>query len=439
MTATESDGTPSGFWRRLQNAGIEPDDSEELRLNKSLLMLATGLASVGIILWVAIYSILGPQFSYTVPFAFQLLLAGNMLLYIMSRNFEFSASASSACSCSCPSSRNGSADPHHHQRRPALGLLAPVGAILCIGVSQSVGWFIAWVVLTAVSGVVDLYLVDYSLVAQKASVPVRTTLVFFTLNFISVSTIIYMLLRLSIAEKRKAQKSLEQAHRQILVEQERSEKLLLNILPAPIADRLKSSDKTIADGFADVTVMFADIVNFTQVATNMSPSQVFAMLNRIFSAFDELAEQHGLEKIKTIGDAYMVAGGLNEEVDDYSAAIADMAIAMRDLLRRDFSVNASHLEVRIGIGTGPIVAGVLGKKKFIYDLWGDTVNIASRITSEGVPGMIQCDTTTYHRLSPQFEFHEPQTIYLKGKGNMTVYRLVGRKEALAGAGVAEGA
>jgi class 3 adenylate cyclase len=153
------------------------------------------------------------------------------------------------------------------------------------------------------------------------------------------------------------------------------------------------------------------------------------MLNRIFSAFDELAEQFGLEKIKTIGDAYMVAGGLSEDLTDYSAAVADMAVAMRDLLRRDFAINASHLEVRIGIGTGPIVAGVLGKKKFIYDLWGDTVNIASRITSEGVPGMIQCDTMTYHRLAANFDFHEPQTIYLKGKGNMTVYRLIGRKGA----------
>ena len=307
-------------------------------------------------------------------------------------------------------------------------LLAPIGAILCIGVNQSVGWFIAWVVLTALSGAIDFYLAD-SVFGLKSNVPVRTTIFFFALNFISVASIIYMLLRLSIAEKRKFQEGLEEAHKQVQIEQERSEKLLLNILPGPVAERLKNSNKTIADGFADVTVMFADIVNFTQVAANMSPSQVFTMLNRIFSAFDELAEQYGLEKIKTIGDAYMVAGGLNEEVPEYAAAIADMAVSMRDLLRRDFSINAAHLEVRIGIGTGPIIAGVLGKKKFIYDLWGDTVNIASRITSEGVPGMIQCDTTTYHRLADSFDFHEPQTIYLKGKGNMTVYRLIGRKEA----------
>ena len=430
MSTSEPGSAPTSFFRRLQNAGIQPQDSEELRLNKSLLMLATGLISVAIMVWVAIYSVLGPQFSTTVPFAFQLLLAGNMLLYIRTGNFDFFRVSQLGLFLFLPFLAQWIGGTIISTSGVLLwALLAPVGAILCIGPQQSIGWFIAWSTLTALSGAMDVYLADYSLLAQKDNVPTRTTLVFFTLNFIAVSTIIYMLLRYSIAEKRKMQQSLEVAHQQIQIEQERSEKLLLNILPGSIADRLKTSDKTIADGFADVTVMFADIVNFTQVAANMSPSQVFAMLNRIFSAFDELAEQFGLEKIKTIGDAYMVAGGLNEDLSDYSAAIADMAVAMRDLLRRDFAINASHLEVRIGIGTGPIVAGVLGKKKFIYDLWGDTVNIASRITSEGVPGMIQCDTMTYHRLSATFDFHEPQTIYLKGKGNMTVYRLIGRKDA----------
>ncbi len=416
------------FMDRLSRAGIEPDDSEELKLNKSLLMLATGLASVAIVCWVAIYWVLGPQFSATLPFVFQLLLAGNMLIYIRSRNFDYFRVTQLGLFLFLPFVAQWNSDIISTSGVLLWAVLAPVGAILCIGVRQSVGWFIAWVILTALSGVADWYLADVGLI-QKSNVPIRTTIVFFTLNFITISIILYLLLRMSISQNRKMHDSLEVAHRQIQVEQERSEKLLLNILPGAIADRLKNSDKTIADGFADVTVMFADIVNFTQVAANMSPSQVFAMLNRIFSAFDELAELYGLEKIKTIGDAYMVAGGLSEETADYSAAVADMAVAMRDLLRRDFAINASHLEVRIGIGTGPIVAGVLGKKKFIYDLWGDTVNIASRITSEGVPGMIQCDTMTYHRLATNFDFHEPQTIYLKGKGNMTVYRLIGRKGA----------
>jgi class 3 adenylate cyclase len=281
--------------------------------------------------------------------------------------------------------------------------------------------------MTALSGFFDFYLAPPVSAHSPFAVPIRTAVVFFALNFLGVATIIYVLLRHSIQEKQKMQAKLEDAHHLLTAEQARSERLLLNILPSPIAERLKQSDQPIADGFADVTVMFADIVNFTQVAAHMSPNQVFSMLNRIFYAFDELAEQFGLEKIKTIGDAYMVAGGLNQLRSDYCGAIADMAIAMRDLLKRDFAVNAAHLEMRIGIGTGPVVAGVVGKKKFIYDLWGDTVNIASRITAEGVPGMIQVDTTTHHRLADQFEFYEPQTLYLKGKGNMTVYRLIGRR------------
>ncbi len=420
-------GTPdSSFMERLRNAGIEPSDSEEVRLSKSLLMLATGLASVAIMVWVALYWALGPVISATLPLAFQLLLAGNMLIYLRTRNFEYFRVSQLGLFLFLPFVAQWSSDIISSSGVLIWAMLAPIGAILCIGVRKSVGWFAAWAILTAISGLADWYLAD-PMFTPRPIVPTRTTIVFFALNFIAFSIIIFALLRLSIGMNRKMHQSLQVAHQQIKIEQERSEKLLLNILPGSIADRLRNSDKTIADGFADVTVMFADIVNFTQVAANMSPSQVFAMLNRIFSAFDELAEHYGLEKIKTIGDAYMVAGGLNEDLSDYSAAVADMAIAMRELLRKDFAINASHLEVRIGIGTGPIVAGVLGKKKFIYDLWGDTVNIASRITSEGVPGMIQCDTMTYHRLAINFDFHEPQTIYLKGKGNMTVYRLIGRK------------
>ncbi|HEY6897993.1 MAG TPA: adenylate/guanylate cyclase domain-containing protein, partial [Rhodocyclaceae bacterium] len=279
--------------------------------------------------------------------------------------------------------------------------------------------------MICLSAFFDWYLAD--MVPAHKLVPTRTSIVFFALNFISVSTLIYLLLKHSIEEQFKAKAHLQEAHAALQGEQERAERLLLNILPAPIARRLKESNQTIADGFADVTVMFADIVNFTQVASGMSPSQVFTMLNRIFSAFDDLAEKHGLEKIKTIGDAYMVAGGLTDCADNYSAAMADLAMDMRDLLQRDFTVNASRLDIRVGIGSGPVVAGVVGKKKFIYDLWGDTVNIASRITTEGVPGMIQCDPMTYKRLRDHYDFHEPQTIYLKGKGDMTVYRLIGRK------------
>ena len=431
MSPTPASPHPTSFVERLRRGGIEESDTAEVRLNKSLLMLATGLTSLTAVLWAVIYWMLGPVFDSTVPMIFQFLLVGNMLLYIGTRNFDFFRVSQLGLFLFLPFVAQWAIGNFISASGIVLwGLLAPIGALLCFGVSESLGWFLAWAILTALTGAADFYLADFA-VPGKAAIPLRTSLIFFALNMIAVATIIYLLLRHSTIERRKTQQKLESAHRQLQTEQDRSERLLLNVLPGPIAERLKNSEQTIADGFADATVMFADIVNFTQVAANLSPSQVFTMLNRIFSAFDELAEQHQLEKIKTIGDAYMVAGGINQSVEAYTGAVADLALAMRDILRKNFSVNSAHLEIRIGIGTGPVVAGVVGKKKFIYDLWGDTVNIASRITSEGVPGMIQCDYPTYRRLQTTFEFHEPQTIYLKGKGNMTVYRLVGRKPAVS--------
>ncbi|HMM54137.1 MAG TPA: adenylate/guanylate cyclase domain-containing protein [Candidatus Desulfobacillus sp.] len=412
---------------RLRTAGIDPGDSEEVRLNKSLLMFATGLASVASMLWLVIYWSLGPQLSSNLPFAFQILLATNLAIYIRWGNFDFFRLSQLALFLFFPFIVQWSIGNFISASGITLwGLLAPVGALLFFGAREALAWFFAYLFLLLLSGFFDWHLAS-SEMQTKTQIPIRTAVVFFALNFAAVSTIVFLLLRFATVEKQKARARLSEAHRLLQVEQERSERLLLNILPGPVAERLKNSNQTIADGFADVTVMFADIVNFTQIAEGMAPTQVFAMLNRVFSAFDELAEKFGLEKIKTIGDAYMVAGGLDDGNKNYSAAIADMALAMRELLRKDFTTNASHLEVRIGIGTGPVVAGVVGKKKFIYDLWGDTVNIASRITSEGAPSVIQVDATTYRRLRDRFDFQEAQMIYLKGKGETEVHRLIARK------------
>ncbi len=417
----------SPFLKNLSRAGLSPADDAELRLNKTLLIFATGLVSVGAMLWLFLYWQMGPQFSATAPFVFQLLLAGNLLIYFQTGNFDFFRYSQLALFLFAPFAVQWSIGNFITASGASLwGLLAPIGALLFFGARESLAWFIAYIFLTALSGFFDYFLAD-SLSSKLPLVPIRTSIFFFALNFAAISSIVYLLLRYSVQEKAKAQADLEATHALLQEEQERSEKLLLNILPAPVAERLKNNQQSVADGFADVTVMFVDIVNFTKLAEGLSPQQVFSMLNRIFSSFDELAEEHGMEKIKTIGDAYMVAGGLDNGREDYSQAIAELALDMRKLLHQDFTINDMHLEVRIGIGTGPVVAGVVGKKKFIYDLWGDTVNLASRITSEGVPGMIQVDETTYRRLREQFEFHEPQTLYLKGKGNTVVYRLIGHR------------
>jgi class 3 adenylate cyclase len=425
MTATPDN---SGFLDRLRSGGVEPGDSEEQRLNKSLLVFATGLVSLASMLWVTIYWALGPLISSTPPLVFELVLIGNLLIYIATGNFDFFRVTQLALFLFGPFAMQWGMGTFIDSSGIVLwGLLAPIGAMLCFGVRESMAWFFAWVFMTVMSGAFDFYLAPPASGHAPFAVPIRTAVVFFALNFVAVATIIYLLLRYSIQEKQKIQARLQVAHAALAAEQERSERLLLNILPSPVAERLKADEQPIADGFADVTVMFADIVDFTRMAAHMTPNEVFSMLNRVFSAFDELAERYGLERIKTIGDAYMVAGGLNQGNARHTEAIADMAVAMRDLLNRDFTINAAHLQARIGIGTGPVVAGVVGKKKFIYDVWGDTVNIASRITSEGVPGMVQCDVPTWERLRDRFEFLEPRILPLKGKGETKVYQLVGRK------------
>lgn len=207
-------------------------------------------------------------------------------------------------------------------------------------------------------------------------------------------------------------------------EQEKSERLLLNILPAPIADRLKQGHQNIADGFAEVTILFADLVGFTQLASRKNPKELVDLLNQIFSAFDRLSEKHGLEKIKTIGDAYMVAGGLPDPKSHSAVDVAEMAIEMQQEMQNFRQLTGEDLHLRIGINTGPVVAGVIGTRKFIYDLWGDAVNIASRMESQGIPGCIQVTETTYILLKDQYRFKERGEIAIKGKGTMNAYLLL---------------
>jgi len=219
------------------------------------------------------------------------------------------------------------------------------------------------------------------------------------------------------------------ALKELELEQAKSEKLLLNILPEAVARQLKQDQRTIAENFAEVTVLFADIVGFTELSVGVPPVDMVKLLNQIFSTFDYLAEQHGLEKIKTIGDSYMVVGGLPLERADHLEAIANMALDMQKAIAQFQTPQQTPFRMRIGINIGPVIAGVIGVKKFIYDLWGDTVNTASRMESHGVPGSIQVTQVVYDRLNYRYRFLERGSIYVKGKGQMVTYFLLeGRKE-----------
>jgi class 3 adenylate cyclase len=218
------------------------------------------------------------------------------------------------------------------------------------------------------------------------------------------------------------------SRRALQLEQERSERLLLNVLPASIAARLKQREEVIADRFSDVTVLFADLVDFTRRSERITPEQLVQVLNELFSVFDQVAQRHGLEKIKTVGDAYMVAGGLPDPRPDHAQAVAEMALAIRDEVARRSDPSGQPLQVRIGIDTGPVVAGVIGTSKFSYDLWGDTVNTASRMESYGVAGCIQVTARTHQRLKDGYRFEQRGPIQVKGKGELVTYLLLGRNQ-----------
>jgi class 3 adenylate cyclase len=224
----------------------------------------------------------------------------------------------------------------------------------------------------------------------------------------------------------KISMQLDQQHQLLVEEQQKSERVLLNVLPSSIAQRLKNQQGLIADGHADVTVMFADLVNFTQLTESLAPEQMVGLLNTVFSGFDDLCEKYGVEKIKTIGDAYMVVGGLTRNKADYTRDVADLSLEMREFVTNNPGLSRYKLGIHTGIATGPVVAGVIGTKRFIYDLWGDTVNIASRLTDEAVPGVIQVDKVTYNRIRHDYTFEPPATIHVKGKGEMVMYRLAAR-------------
>lgn len=227
------------------------------------------------------------------------------------------------------------------------------------------------------------------------------------------------LLQREVRERQMAEKALR-------VEKHKSEQLLLNILPKAVVEQLKQFQGSLAERFDEATILFADIVNFTPLAAEVTPLELVNLLNQVFSTFDRLAEQYGLEKIKTIGDAYMVVGGVPTHRPDHVEAVMEMAIAMQSVIQDFTQSTGEPLQLRIGINTGAVVAGVIGIKKFTYDLWGDAVNVASRMESQGVPGKIQVTEAIYERLKHQYTFEEQGPVLIKGKGYMSTYHYTGR-------------
>ncbi len=424
----------SGMLTRLSNRVISPTDTDEQRLQKTLLIFACGLMGFAAMLWLAIYNAMGIRYSSTVPLAYLVVSAVTLGIYLWNLNFEFFRFAQTSLYLFVPFIMQWSIGSYVTSSGVMLwALLAPIGVMVFQGPRESVPWFFAYITMTAVSGFFDYYLAYGT--ERSSGMPLQTIAVFFALNFASMSTIVYLLVVYFVREKDRLKDELHRQHSLLQVEQERSERLLLNVLPANIAERLKRDSSVIADGIAGCTVMFADLTGFTRLSQELPPREMVAFLNDVFSWIDGLAEKYGLEKIKTIGDAYMVAGGLLAYHDGYTEAVANLALDVRDGMRDRKTSSGESLGMHIGIGSGPVVAGVIGVKKFIYDLWGNTVNIASRLTSEASTGGILVDVATYNRLRASYRFEGPEPLLVKGQGPLTSYRLIGKLDTTTSDGL----
>jgi adenylate cyclase len=395
-----------GWAGSVARIGTLPTDSHDEALRKQTLVLFTSFTALVSFIWVGTYWALGLHLSAAIPFAYQVVCVANLVVFAKTKRYRFFRTSQLALGLVLPFLLQLSLGGF----LPSSGIVlwsftAPLGALLFSSARDTTRWFVAFLGVIGLSAALEPLL-------TPAEIPHAIVVAFFALNILGVTGTSYLLLHYFVRER-------DRAAAVIAAERERSERLLLNVLPEPIAERLKAGESPIADRASDVGVLFADIVGFTPMSETMRPEELIRVLDEVFILFDRLVAEHGLEKIKTIGDAYMVASGLLGESSGHAEELANMALEMQAAIAR-----RPPLQVRIGMDIGPVVAGVIGHQKFIYDLWGDTVNTAGRMESHGMPGAIQVTERAYLRLAPAFAFEERGIIDVKGKGQMRTYLLV---------------
>jgi adenylate cyclase len=403
---------------RLALVGADPRDDEDTLSNKALLVLISVLILPISLLWGSLYLALGAP-SGVLAFVYFAVSVGAIAAFIRTRNFDLLLRIELLDILLAP---NVSMIPLGgfvtSTGVGVWGILAPMGALVFGGVRAGIRWYIAFLAVFLGSGLAG------EVLGSISPLPAWFTSTMLALNIAVGGTIVFTLLAIFAMQRRNALAALR-------IEQEKAETLLLNILPHSIADRLKADTHTIADQFTSASILFADVVDFTRLSERLQPADVVGVLDHLFSHFDTLAERYGLEKIKTIGDCYMVAAGVPSPRPDHARALALMALDMLEAMRSSDDVNHLGLELRVGINSGPVVAGVIGTKRFLYDLWGDAVNTASRMESHGTSGRIQITRATYELLADEFECEPRGTIPVKGKGEMEIWHVLSRRPSRA--------
>lgn len=391
---------------RIAMIGANPGDNMDLKLQKSLLVLCAFPFMFAGAAWGVMYILFGEPLAGAIPLSYSVVSLFSVIYFSLTHHFTvfrfsqllFILLLPFALMLSLGGFISGSAVI-------LWGLICPLGAMLFDNQSGARRWFLAFIFLLVVSGIIQPWL---HIQSNLSSAQVN---LFFVINLAGVGSLIFLMVYYFVGKKNFFQ--------------ERSETLLLNILPKEIIEILRERHRTIARHYDGASILFADVVNFTSMSANMNPSELVELLNEVFSEFDARAEKYGLEKIKTIGDCYMIAAGVPRPRTDHALVLTEMALEMRDYVAHH-EFMGKKLEFRFGINSGAVVAGVIGKKKFSYDLWGDSVNIASRMESQGKSGIIQVSQATYELIKSHFKCTQQGTVNVKGKGEMSIWFVEGK-------------
>jgi guanylate cyclase len=382
--------------------GSDPNDDDDIRLQKSLLVICAFPFMLAGVIWGLLYILFNEPLAGAIPLGYAIVSLLSIIYFGRTRQYQLFRFSQLTLILLLPFLLMMALGGFVKGSAVILwALICPMGAMLFDEPRRAPHWFLAFAVLVVLSN----FLQPYVRFANNLSLALVNF--FFVINLIGVGSLVFMMVFYFVGQKNMFQ--------------QKSETLLLNILPKEIAAILKNESRTIADHYNEASVLFADMVGFTPLSAELPPVEMVELLNEVFSFFDSLLDKYGVEKIRTIGDSYMVASGVPRGRPDHAQALARMALDMRDYISTHTFRNGHHVSFRIGINSGSMIAGVIGRRKFVYDVWGDAVNIASRMESHGLGGAVQITQTTYELIKDEFVCEPRGTVNVKGKGDMEVW------------------
>jgi adenylate cyclase len=396
----------------INTLGTDPGDSDDVRLEKTLLVTGGIMVIAATALWGTVYSVFNEPLAGGISFLYSATALISLIYFGITHRHQAVLFIQMLMGLVLPNLQMLSLGGFMNSSAVNLwSLISPLAALIFYGSKRAIRWWLAYLAIVVMTGFAQPF------ISPGNNLPGPLVIGFFVMNITAVSSIVFITLNYFLTQR-------EEAYRLLQIEEQKSEDLLLNILPEEIAPILKEGGRTIAEQFDHTTIIFADLVGFTPLTAEMSPEGMVSLLNEVFSHFDLLVEKYDLEKIRTIGDNYLAVAGAPRPRPDHAHAVARVALEMKDYIENRPVQNGKKIQFRIGMNSGPVVGGVIGQDKFVYDIWGDAVNVASRMESHGVAGKIQITSTTYELIKSDFICEKRGPVSVKGKGQIETWFLI---------------